>query len=547
MYLDSLLIAIISAPGLVLAAQALSGPAPGTPSCANIPPPLVPGASVLSIKSQTKLNYTVPQAFPTLTHDVNNLNVCEITVALRHAGANDAVTVVTWLPLANWNGRFAAIGGGAWLAGQGKVDLAAPASQGYAVSSTDAGLGSAADPFTPALWALKSDGTTNTDLLTNFASRSIHDMAVVGKSVVNAFYGRPARYSYWNGCSTGGRQGLVAAQQFPTDFNGILAAAPATYWTQYTIAELWPQVVMKEAGYYPSPCEFDAVIRAAISACDLNDKVKDGVINDPLQCHFNPFSLVGQKIHCPDSPADVVITRELASIVRKIWDGPRTSCGSRLWYGLPIGASFSSLANTTVPNGNANTALNSTQKRVGAPFFIPDTWIRYFVKRDPSFDTSMVDAKAFSELFHDSKRNFDKVIGSANPDLRKFKEAGGRLMVWHGLADSLIYPQDSIQYWEEVKHTIGGGASAVDDFFRLFLAPGLDHCGFDPTVPGAKPIDPFASLIAWVENGTAPEYLEAETSALAPSHFTRKICRYPLRDQYQGQGNSNVSSSYHCV
>lgn len=508
------------------------------PSCANIPAPTVPGAKVLSIVAQVKHNYTVQQSPPTLNQDVTNLNICDVTVTLRHNGANDTVTVQTWLPLDGWNGRFTGIGGGAWLAGQGQVDLALPASQGYAVSSTDAGLGKAANPYSPSLWALNADGTTNTDLLTNFASRSIHDLAVVGKAVVAAYYGRPATYAYFNGCSTGGRQGLAAAQQYPADFNGILAGAPAIYWTEYVIAELWPQVVMKEAGYYPSPCEFNAVLTAAIAACDKDDQVQDGVIDDPLHCHFNPFTLVGRKLHC-DGSADFIVSKDLASVVEKIWQGPKTSCGSRLWYGLPIGASFSGIAHTKPPTVGT--------KLVGDPVFVADTWVRYFVERNATFDTSAVNVDVFRQLFNASTSKFGNIIGSANPDLRNFKQSGGKLLVWHGLADQLIFPQDSIHYRDQVKHAFRGGGSSVDDFFRLFLAPGVDHCGYDPSAPGAKPVDPLASLIAWVEEGTAPEFLPAETSAKSPAHFTRKICRYPKKSQYKGHGDPSISDNYYCI
>lgn len=505
-----------------------------TSPCSNIPKPHVPGAEVLAITSRIIKNGTVGAAQPTLTHDVHGINVCEVNVTLSHPEIKDSVFVQTWLPLYTWNNRFAAIGGGAWLAGQGTIDLALPASLGYAVSSTDAGL-TDATPLSPAGWALKKDGTVNNGLLTNFASRSIHDMAIVGKAVTASFYGRKARHAYWNGCSTGGRQGLVAAQQYPDDFNGILAGAPAIYWTQYVVAELWPEVVMKEAGYYPLHCEFDAILQSAVAACDKKDHVQDGVITNPFTCHFDPFTTVGTQAKCKDG--NITITAKTASIVRKIWDGPKTSHGTKLWTGMPIGASLDALADTQLING---TAENGPY-----PFFLPETWIQYFVKQNPAFDVTAINTAEFANIFAASKTKYDKLIGSANPDLSAFKRSGGKLLVWHGLADQLIYPQDSVKYLKEVEQKLGG-EDATSNFFRLFLAPGVDHCAYG-TPAGAVPVDPFAALVSWVENGTAPETLLAETKIGAPAHFTRKICRYPLIAKYRGCGDPNVAESYSCV
>ncbi|KAJ6445152.1 positive regulator of purine utilization [Purpureocillium lavendulum] len=491
--------------------------------CSNLPAPRIAGAKVLSITSELKLNYAP------LGNNTKPLDLCEVNVTLEHAGAGDKVLVQTWLPLGTWNQRYVAIGGGAWLAGTLGPSLAQPVSEGYAASSTDGGLG--ADPLDPASWALKKDGSINWDLLTNFASRSIHDMAIVGKAVTAAFYARPAKFAYWNGCSTGGIQGLVAAQKYPKDFDGVLAGSPAIYWTEYVIAELWPQVVMRAEGYFPTQCEQDAVIQAAVAACDELDQVKDGVINQPERCHFDPFTAVGSKHTCGN--VSVVVTKKTASIIKKIWEGPKGFRGHRLWYGLPIGASTFALAETEDVNGTYT----------GKPLFLPDTWIRYFVKQNPEFNVASVDAKSLVSLFWESKEKFNSLIGSADPDLRPFKKSGGKLMVWHGLADQLIFPQDTVQYYKEVEHVLGG-AKTTSDFFRLFLAPGVDHCGFGPTNPGAVPSSPFSDLVAWVEKGKAPENIQAETPPGAPSQFTRKICRYPMVARYQGWGSKDSSDSY---
>jgi pimeloyl-ACP methyl ester carboxylesterase len=500
----------------------------GPHSCSGLQLPTFPNAdfAIISTTTDEKLNFTVPATLPFLPVDVPGLNLCEVKVTLAHPGANDSVLVQVWLPLAGWNGRFVGLGGSGWVAGIGALSLAPFVSQGFAAATTDAGL--SGDPTSPAAWALKDNGKVNTELLTNFASRSVHDLAVVGKAVTAAFYGKQANHTYWNGCSTGGRQGLVAAQKYPDDFDGILAGAPAIYWDKYVVAEQWPQVVMKEEGYFPSNCELDTVTQAAITACDGIDGVIDGIIDDPSRCTFDPFSLVGTKISC--SGESIVISRSLATIVRKIWDGPTSPSGHPLWYGLNIGAPLTSLANTTVIQGT----------RVGFPLFVPDPWIRYFLAKNPNFDISSITSSKLTQLFQQSSREYANIIGSSDQHLAAFRKSSGKLLVWHGQADQLIFPKDSVSYYSSVQKALGKSVN-VDDFFRLFLAPGVDHCGAG-TTPGAVPSDPFGALIAWVENATAPEWLDASSK-----RFKRKVCRYPLAAKLNAGSDPNVAESYDCV
>jgi pimeloyl-ACP methyl ester carboxylesterase len=505
-------------------------PHPRSISCQNVEVPQLKNAMIISITKTEKRNFTVPQALPFLTQAVPNLSVCEIKVIYTHNGGDDKVVVQTWLPLDDWNGRFVAVGGSAWAAGLGDYGLAPVVAQGYAAASTDAGL--SGDPTSPGAWAIKQNGEVNMELLTNFASRSIHELALLGKAVTASYFNSAPEYSYWFGCSTGGRQGLVAAQKYPTDFNGIVAGAPAIYWTEYVIAELWPQVVMHDENLFPSPCEFNAITDAAVLACDTLDGVQDNVVTDLRSCKFDPFTQVGKKINCEGG--EVVITKAVASIVRKIWEGLKTTSGKPLWSGLPIDSSLDYLANTTVNNG----------ARTGSPFLIPDTWIRYFVTANPTFNISAVDTVELSKLYFESVAKYRDVIDSASPDLSGLRDSGSKLLVWHGKADQLIFPQGTVKYRKLVEREMGGN-SKVDNFFRLFLAPGVDHCGAG-TTPGAVPTDPLGSLRAWVENGTAPEVLEAETLPTTKAHFSRSICRYPLISKYRGQGDTSASDSYEC-
>lgn len=522
-------------------AAAINAAAVGRP-CSSIPTPHLPGASILSLSSTELRNHSVQAVPPLLNTNFTNLNVCEVVVTLSHPGANDTVKVQIWLPLDGaWTGRFASAGGSGWAAGHGPLTLAPLAADGYAAASTDAGL--TGDISSPARWALKPDGTVNLDLLTNFASRSVHDMAVVGKAVTASFYGRPAAHSYWTGCSTGGRQGMVAAQKYPGDFDGILAGSPAIYWTEYVVAELWPQVVMKEAGYFPSTCELAAVRADLVSACDTLDGVKDGVISDISRCNYDPFSLVGQAIPCDGK--NITFTSTTASIVQKIWDGPRTPSNSSLWYGLPKDSPFDALA-ATVPAPTAGTS-NTTTTLIGSPFFVADTWTRYFVKADPAFDPRTLTTATLTALFAESVSKFSPVIDSSSPDLSPFHRAGGKLLAWHGTADHIIFPQDTVRYRRAVEAGLGRGGGAVDDFFRVFLAPGTDHCGLGSIGGVAPPTDALGALAEWVEKGRAPDVLLAATLPGAEPSFTRKLCRFPLVARYDGRGDPSVEGSYRCV
>ncbi|KAF2192791.1 tannase and feruloyl esterase [Zopfia rhizophila CBS 207.26] len=488
----------------------------------------LPGASVVSLQRGEKSAFTLPAAPPLLLDSVSVPSICEINITLTHPAVDDKVNIQVWLPLEEWNGRFVALGGSGWAAGHGPLTLGPAVAGGFAAASTDAGV--FADPSSPALWALKENGEVNLGLLTNFASRSVHEMAVIGKAVTESYYGKKPT-SYWNGCSTGGRQGLVAAQQYPDDFDRILAGAPAIYWPTYVMAELWPQVVMKEEGIFPSQDELNAVVTAAVAVCDGLDGIQDNVITDLAKCNFDPSSVVG-KLNIDGK--EVTITSKIASIVKKIWEGPIID-SQRLWYGMPIGAPLDSLANTTLVNGT----------RAGLPFFVPDTWIRYFIEQDPDFQISSVGSGELGQLFSRSQTEYDNLFNNANPDLSRFQSSGGKLLVWHGEADQLIYPQGSTQYRQCVEKAMGGG-SKVDIFFRYFQAPGVDHCGLGST-PGARPSNAFEALIAWVEEGIAPEALKGQTPPSAPAQFTRKICRYPLVPKYRGFGDASSLESFDCV
>lgn len=224
------------------------------------------------------------------------LSVCNVTVILTHPGVGDRVVVEIFLPISAWNGRFQALGGGGLATSFVEYFISREAIQGYAAARTDGGH--LDDFFHATTWALLPNGSVNTGLLENWASRSYHDMAIVGKAITESYYGKKPSYSYFQGCSTGGRSGLAEAQIYPEDFDGIIAAAPFLNTPSAFVADQWPQVVMNVEGYHPTACEFQAFLMASILKCDALDGVSDGIISNLDACHFDPYSLVGTSVNC---------------------------------------------------------------------------------------------------------------------------------------------------------------------------------------------------------------------------------------------------------
>ncbi|MFD9596463.1 DUF6351 family protein [Kitasatospora sp. NPDC059973] len=470
--------------------------------------------------------FDVPAVFPQPAAQVPDVPAfCDVTITLTHPGQGDHATVRVWLPQQNWNGRLQTVGGSAYAAGDYGAGLAGAVKGGYAAATTDAGVGTYLDTT----WALKADGRADRALLENFASRSEHEAAVVAKEVVAAHYDRAASYSYFNGCSTGGRQGYAEAQKYPADYDGILANAPAVNWDEFEVATLWPQVVMNEAGTFPTACEFKAFTDAAVQACDRLDGAADGLLTDPDACGFDPRRLIGTTVECDGGR--LTITAADAEVVRRIWDGPRTASGTKLWSGVPIGADLAGLAGSKVDE--------TTGERVGTPFPVPAAWVSTWLKKQPAFDLTTLTTGRFAQLFRQSEAEYDRIIGTDDPDLSGFRKAGGKLLTWHGSADQFIPAAGTVQYRERVEQRMGG-AKKVDDFYRVFLAPGASHCGL--LGQGAD----LAALIAWVEHGEAPRTLPATLPTADGRTVTRDLCAYPLVPRYQGHGDTADAADFRC-
>lgn len=283
-----------------------------SPSAVSIPSLF--GAEILSITALPLTNIT-GEVEPTNGFPFNitsDLDICNITVTYTHPGQNDSINVYILLP-SIWNTKFQGVGGSGWITGS-PLTLTAAAAEGFAAATTDGGH--SFDDISASSWAQVSPGNINHYLLNDFASVSLNDMTLIGKQITESYYGQEISYSYFNGCSTGGRQGLMLAQRYPSNYNGILAAAPGVNWAHFIVAEYWPQFMMNQLDYFPSPCELDGITAAAIASCDGLDGVLDGIIARPDLCFFAASSVVGQEVSCSNN--STLITTKGAKIAQAI-------------------------------------------------------------------------------------------------------------------------------------------------------------------------------------------------------------------------------------
>jgi tannase/feruloyl esterase len=497
------------------------GGPPAGPALMQAPPkPLIPNAkpvrSCESLATVALPNTTIESSGV----DANNPDICRVVAIATHPPAGDKVRIWIAIPRSNWNGRFLGTGGGGFSGGSAN-GVNPPVALGFAAGATDTGhIGGSAS------FALDSSGQLNWQAIRNFAHVGIHEMTVTGKALTEAMYGVAPRYSYFNGCSTGGRQGLMEAQRYPQDYDGIVAAAPAINWTNLMMQSFWGSMLMNAASNPIPSCKLAAATAAAVAACDGIDGVKDGVLEDPARCTYDPKPLIGTSAgECG------AFTQADADIIRKLWDGPRRDDGGPLWHGPPRGADLNALA-----------ASRGTPLAPQAFGFSVD-WLRYFITQNPQFDWTTVTPAAYQALWDRSYEQYGIVIGTDNPDLTAFRDRGGKTIIWHGGADALITAASTIDYYRRVQQRMGG-AKPTSDFARFFLAPGVGHCAGGP---GPQPTGALDALVSWVESGKAPETLNAvrrdPSGAVTRS---RPLCQYPLVARYRGTGSTDDARNFVC-
>lgn len=374
------------------------------------------------------------------------------------------------LPLERWNGKFIEVGCGGWCGSVSTFACNGPLERGYACIASDMGHRSGGG----ALWA---DG--NLQALIDFGYRATHVTALAGKAIAARFYDKPPARSYFMGCSTGGYQGVTSAQRFPWDFDGIVAGAPDMDGAASSLRAIWIYRTLFDESGAPrlNDRDLQLVHEAALARCDQDDGVSDGLIGNPQACAVDV-----EKLICRGGQSERCLTPSKAGTVRKLYAGPMNSKGERLSTGgFPPGSELS-------------------WTDLGPPQAVED-FFRYAI---PGYSVPPQWKYTDFDFDRDPKRlGLAAYYDNSNPDLGKFKQAGAKLLVFHGATDTINLPGAMTQYYETVERTMGGRA-ATQEFFRLFLVPGMNHCGGGQ---GAFAVDWLTALEAWVEQGRAPDVL----------------------------------------
>jgi feruloyl esterase len=481
-----------------------SDTAPAQSSCGNLRNLVLSNTTITLAESLA----AGPQAEP-----IGDLPVpiCRVVAHITPSSDSD-IEIEAWLPAAGWNGKFQGVGNGTFL-GQIMYDnLRSGIARGYATVSTDTGHKSAGND---ASW-----GLGHPEKVTDFMGRAVHEMTVKGKAIAQAFYGVGPRLSYWIGCSSGGRQGLKEAQVYADDYDGMTVGAPANNWSHQFGAHLYNAVTAFRNGPGPEyipPAKFSLLANAALAACDGTDGIADGVITDPQSCSFDPAAL-----QCLSGNAPACLSASQVQTARKIYAGAKFSNGQSFYPGLPPSSEIGWGATAGGPE----------------PFDVPNTHFKHLVFGDPGWDW-----RTFNPDLDMPRANSVHAYGinATDPNLAAFKARGGKLIMWHGWLDAIIFARNSIDYYESVVATMG--AAETDDFFRLFMAPGMQHCGGGP---GPNILDPVTPLERWVEQGIAPNQIVAFNSTNGIVTRRRPLCPYPQTAAYKGSGDINAVESFVC-
>ncbi len=434
---------------------------------------------------------------------------CRVMATLTPSSDSD-IKIEVWLPSSGWNNDLQSIGNGGWNGTMGYGPLAEAVKRGFAAAGTDTGHAGGSASF----------ALGHPEKLTDFAYRAVHEMTVTSKAIIQNFYGSTPRYSYWNGCSTGGRQGLKEAQKFPDDYNGIIAGAPANYQTHLHVWSIWVAQKMNQTPDSYLPPEKLAVLHKAVVAdCDATDGVKDGLISDPTRCHFDP-----KTIECKGEDSSNCLKPAQVAAVEAIYAGPRDpktgktifptfEPGSELGWGLLAGQQAASVATDS---------------------------FTYVVYKNPKWDWHTMNLDTDVAQI---EKTYGNLIDATNPNLHAFFGHNGKLLMYHGWSDQAIAPGNSVNYYESVVKNLGGEAKASNDV-RLFMVPGMGHCAGGE---GPNDFDKMTAIQQWVEQGKAPEVMIASHATKGTVDRTRPLCAYPKVAKYNGSGSTDEAANFTCA
>jgi feruloyl esterase len=485
-------------------------------ACASLADARLPNTTITSAQAITSGSFTPPNS----SNAMNNLPpFCRVAGTIEPTTESHILFEV-WLPIETWNGKFAGVGNGGWAGVISYGPLQDQIRRGYAATSTNTGH-QAGPQLDAARFALE-----HPEQLIDFAYRAHHEPALKAKPIVSAFYGKPAQRAYWIGCSSGGYEGLMEAQRFPTDYDAIVAGAPANNFTRLMAGDFdGTHAVLKDsASNLPAPA-LGVLYRGMLAACDAVDGVPDGVLEDPRQCRFDPATLLCTANQKPET----CLSQAQVDAAKRVYRGPvDPSTRAKIYPGLSPGSE------PFWPNRDPS-----------GPFPIPISYYKWLVFADPNWDWKTFDLSRPSDYqaFQKAEAKFAPILNATNPDLREFRQRGGKLIQYHGWSDQLIAAENSIDYYESVLSLFGGNVGDVQSFYRLFMAPGVAHCGGGP---GPNTFDMQTALEEWVEKGTAPEQIIATHATNGVVDRMRPLCPYPKVAVYKGKGDTNDAASFAC-
>jgi feruloyl esterase len=435
---------------------------------------------------------------------------CRFQATVKPTADSD-IRIEVWMPLEKWNGRFEGTGNGAWAGNIGLPALAASLKRGYAVASTDTGHTGGSADFV----------IGHPEKLIDFEYRSIHEMTVKGKAIVSAFYEGSGhlKYSYFSGCSTGGRQALKEAQRFPTDYDGIIVGDPAAYNTVQVVRQVavWQAAHKTEGSMIPTG-KLAMLHKAVLDQCDALDGVKDGVLENPRRCRFDP-----KVVECKGQDAPSCLTAAQMETARAMYTSPKNPrTGKEIFFGYEPGSELAWPRLMEQPLGYAVDVL------------------RFAIFKDPKWDPATVnyDSDVATALKVGSE-SFD----ARDPDIRPFLTRGAKLLMYHGWTDSAIPPAASLTYYQAVIEKLENIKKANDEV-RLFMVPGMNHCnGGD----GPDEFDALTAIEQWRENGKAPTQIVAEHRTNGAVDRSRPLCPYPQVAIYKGSGSTDEAQNFACA
>jgi feruloyl esterase len=429
---------------------------------------------------------------------------CRVRATVRPTSDSE-IKIEVWMPASGWNGKFQGVGNGAWQGSIGTAALATGLQHGYATASTDTGHEGGSASF----------ALGHPEKLIDFGYRAVHEMTEKGKAITAAFYDTPARYSYFVGCSAGGKQAIKEAQMFPQDYDGVVAGSPGVNWSGRALLSVW---VGQAQAQNNLPREKWTVLNtAALGACDALDGVKDGVIENPRQCKFDP-----QVVQCKAGDAADCLTAAQVETAKKIY-GPVTNSRTK----QSIVAGFS-------PGSELNWATMAGPQPFGPGLDL----FKYIVFGDANWDFKTLNWDADLDKTLKASASMDAL----DSNLKPFFDRGGKIISYHGWADPQISPGSTADYYDSVISKMGG-ASKVQENFRLFMVPGMNHCGGGL---GTDQFDMLAALETWVEKKETPASIPASRVVQGQTVRTRPLCPYPQVATYKGSGSTDEAANFSC-